>query len=271
MQEIGVNYLVTLYKSMENAKKLPENDATPAVDDQKASVVVRKIPKRGDSELPRFRPLRPSEVVNKKRVVYAFDGEWAEIFGQPEQQAKIFITGASFGGKSTFTYKFCKYLQQFGKVWYNSFEEGDTLTSGMKLKDMGIEDGQNFRLIDRYPIAAFKQQMLRRNAAKMCVIDSIQHAGMNKKMYDDFSLSLSNVRRGKMCIFISHHVKDSFTMHVRHDCDIKIEIIRFIARIESRYTGKTIIHVLYEEGAKKHWGKKYKSIINGHFWPGIWK
>jgi hypothetical protein len=41
----------------------------------------------------------------------------------------------------------------------------------------------------------------------------------------------------------------------------------FIAYVESRYGGGKPF-LIWEEGAKKYWRKKYKDVIEGKYWPG---
>jgi hypothetical protein len=221
---------------------------------------------------PKMVCLKPSQVVNKKRVMYQFDGEFAEVFGSPERHAKWFITGPSFSGKSNFVFKLCAYLCRFGMVWMNNFEEGDAATVAQKLERFELTQfDSHFRLYPRAPIPDFKAALLRKRSGNIAVVDSIQHAHMNKRLYDDFSMALSNPRRGKMLLFISHYSKNDFTSHVRHDCDIKIEVIGFVARVESRYGQQKQMLLIWEEGAKKYWGKHYKKVLEGKFWTGIWK
>jgi hypothetical protein len=210
--------------------------------------------------------------VNKTRVIYAFDGEYGEVFGQPERHAKWFITGPSFSGKSYLVFRLCHYLCRFGTVWMNNFEEGDAATVAQKLERFGLtEHDARFRLYPRAPIADFKAALLRKRSGNIAVVDSIQHAAMNKRLYDEFCMALSNPRRGKMLLFISHYLKNDFASYVRHDCDIKIEVIGFVARVESRYGQQKQMLLLWEEGAKRYWGKKYKAVLDGKHWTGIWK
>lgn len=246
---------------METAEKYPEK--LPAT---------RFVHPAAAGTKPKVRPMKPSEVVNKKRVIYAFDGEYGECFGQPERHAKFFITGPSFSGKSSFVFELCSYLCRFGTVWMNNFEEGDAATVAIKMQRHGLlNHDKTFRLWPRMPIDDFKEKLMGKRAGNIAIVDSIQHASMNKKKYDDFAFALSNPRKGKMLVFISHYAKNEFTSHVRHDADIKIEIIGFVARIESRYGQQKQMLLIWEEGAKRYWGKHYKKVLEGKHWTGIWK
>lgn len=225
----------------------------------------KKPPKK--TEKRKIKVLRPSQVVNKKRVLYEFEGQWLEMFGKPENIAKWFITGPSYSGKSSFFYSLCRYLCEFGNLDYDSFEEGNAQTTADKISEYGLlEMERQFKLLPKVPIADLKWRLERKNSAKFAVIDSVQHCRMKELEYIDFTVALE--KKGKSLLFVSHWVKDPFTKFVKHDCDIKIEVVGFVARIKSRYskTGETR-HVIWEEGARKYWGKKFTSVANGKFWP----
>ncbi|MFT3750938.1 MAG: hypothetical protein QM768_21675 [Agriterribacter sp.] len=207
------------------------------------------------------------QVFNKQRVIYQFEDRWKESFGTPERLARWFITGPPFSGKSSLCFQLCKYLTQFGVVGYNNYEEGDSQTVADKLAAYGLLDADNFKLIPGEPVEDFKKRMLRRQAPAFGVIDSVQHAAMDKKTYVDFVNALSNNRRGKGLVFINHWVKNELTKYIKHDCGIKIEVIGYVAYVQSRYGGCNPF-VIWEEGAKRYWGKKYNSVIAGRYWPG---
>ncbi len=216
----------------------------------------------------RIKALSPAQVFNKQRVVYAFEGKFKESFGNPERIARWYITGPPFSGKSSFCFQLCKYLSTFGTVAYNNYEEGDSQTVADKIQEHGLMEREaHFKLIPGEPVPDFQKRMTRRQSAAFAVTDSVQHAGMDKKTYVAFSNALSNNRRGKSLIFICHWVKNDLTKFIKHDCGIKIEVLGFVAHVESRYGGNKPF-IIWEQGAKNYWGKKYNSVIAGRYWPG---
>jgi hypothetical protein len=212
--------------------------------------------------------LRPSQVVNKKRTIYPFEGPFLESMGCPEKIAKIFITGPSYSGKSSFTFILCNYLTQFGTVDYNNYEEGDSQTVAEKISIHGLlEKEKLFRLLPKVPVNEMKERLLKRKSAAFAVIDSVQHAELNKHAYIQLVDTLCIPRRGKCIIFINHWVKNDLTKFIKHDCDIKIEVIGFVAKIFSRYGGNKPF-IVWEQGAKKYWQKRYNAVVQGRYWPG---
>jgi hypothetical protein len=215
-----------------------------------------------------IRAYSPRQVVNKQRVIYPFQGNLKESFGQPERIAKWFITGPSFSGKSSLIFSLCNELCTYGKVDYNSFEEGDSQTVAEKIERHGLLEREGaFKLLPKVPVHAFKHRMLKRKSAAFGVIDSVQHAEMNKHTYIDLVDSLCNQKRGKSLLFINHWIKNDLTKHIKHDCDIKIEVVGFVAHVESRYGGNHPF-LIWEDGAKRYWGKRFRQVVDGKYWPG---
>ena len=151
---------------------------------------------------------------------------------------------------------------------YNNLEEGDSVTVANKIREHGLlERDAHFLLIPGEPIVDFQKRMLRRQSPAFGIVDSVQHAGLNIKTYKAFADALCNNRRGKSLVFINHWKNNDLTLFIKHDCYIKIEVIGFIAHVESRYGGNKPF-IIWEQGAKNYWGKKYNSVIAGRYWPG---
>ncbi|HLO39098.1 MAG TPA: hypothetical protein VK173_11420 [Lacibacter sp.] len=222
----------------------------------------------------RIKVLRPSQIIKKQRDIYPFADQFEASFGKPERHAKWFITGPSYSGKSSFIFTLCNYLTQFGIVDYNNHEEagGDSETVASKIRQSGMADKDGKVRLYKAPIESethetYFERLNRKKSADFGVLDSMQHAELNKKSYLHLTDKLCTPKKGKSLLFVSHYQKNDFTLFVKHDCDIKIEVINFTAHIESRYGGNKVF-VIWLEGAKKAWGKKFTSVVNGNYWPG---
>jgi len=224
----------------------------------------------------KIKHLRPSQILNKERILYPFEGEFLASFGRPEKHAKWFITGPSYSGKSSFIFRLCNYLSQFGVIDYNNHEEagGDSQTVAEKLMFSGLGEKEKESKIRLYkaPIESathqtFLERLQQRSSANFAVLDSMQHAELNKKLYLQLTDQLCTPKKGKSLLFISHWAKNDFTLFVKHDCDIKIEVIGFVAHVQSRYGGNKPF-VIWPEEAKKYWGKKFTQVVAGNYWPG---
>jgi len=223
----------------------------------------------------KIKVLQPSQIISKQRDIYQFTGKFLESFGLPERHAKWFITGPSYAGKSSLIFELCNYLTAFGIIDYNNHEEagGDSQTVATKIIQTGMGDKDGRVRLYKAPIVSsneyetFFERLKKRNSADFGVTDSIQHAELNKKEYLQLTNTFSNPKKGKSLLFISHWAKNDFTNFVKHDCDIKVEVRNFVAYVESRYGGGKPF-VIWESEAKKKWGKKYKDVVAGKYWPG---
>ena len=64
------------------------------------------------------------QVLRTRFKVLPFEGEWKDAIGCPELTGSWIIWGNSGNGKTRFALQLCKYLCQFGRVAYDSLEEG---------------------------------------------------------------------------------------------------------------------------------------------------
>ena len=145
------------------------------------------------------RAMSVTDMLRMKKKTYPFKGEWADAFGAPEQCGVWFIWGRSGSGKTSFTMKLCKELAKYGKVAYNSLEEGFSLTMKNALMKAGMQDvARKFILISER-MEDLDARLKKRKSPDIVVIDSFQYTQMSLKEYMDFKAR----HRNKLLIFIS--------------------------------------------------------------------
>ena len=62
------------------------------------------------------RAYSPKDVANIKHKSLPLEGEWKDVFGEPEEGDTWFISGPSASGKSSFVMQFAKMLCGIGNV-----------------------------------------------------------------------------------------------------------------------------------------------------------
>lgn len=201
------------------------------------------------------------EVLNTKFKELDFDGEFRELFGKPERSGCWIIWAESANGKTAFTLQLVKYLCKFGKVAYDSLEEGISLSLKIAFIREGMREKQGrVLLLDKEPIDELKNRLRKRKSPDFIVIDSVQYSGLTKitakQLTDEF--------HNKLFIFISHaagKLPDGRTANsIRYDANVKIRIEGFRAWIESRYGGdKRKYYTIYPDGANAYWGDETKN------------
>ncbi len=203
-----------------------------------------------------------TDVCRKEYKTFPFEGKWADAFSHPETTGTWFIWGNSGNGKSTFAMQLCGELCKYGKVLYNSLEEGVSLTFRNKLELM-IKDGM---LLKKMNIVCenmdkLSERLSKRRSADFVVIDSYQYSELNYKQYLEFKQKHSN----KLIIFISHadgkRPSGRSAKSVMFDASLKIWIEGYKAFSKGRFIGSNGgVYTIWAEGAEKIWGKEIKSL-----------
>lgn len=204
---------------------------------------------------PLSRALSVRDVVSMKKETLRLTGAWAEAFGEPERVGVWFIWGKSGNGKSSFVMQLCKELAKFGRVAYDSLEEGAGLTMQNTLLRFNMtEVNRRFLLLDCEPIPSLGERMNRRKSPDFYVIDSFQYTQMGYKEYQAFT----RAHRNKLLIFVSHadgHNPDGRgARKAMYDASLKIYVEGFRAFSKGRFFGPAGHFTIWDEGAARYWG-----------------
>lgn len=128
------------------------------------------------------RALSVSDVMRMKKETYPFEGAWEEAFGHPEKNGVWFVWGNSGNGKTSFLLQLCKELSRFGRVAYDSLEEGASLTMKNAFMTAGMQDvARRFVLLDRENMEQLSARLGKHKSPDIVVIDSFQYTHMSFK------------------------------------------------------------------------------------------
>ena len=205
------------------------------------------------------RALSVSDVLRLKRETYTFEGAWAEAFGQPEQNGVWFVWGGSGNGKTSFVLQLCKELSRFGRVAYDSLEEGASLTMQNAFVKMGMQDvARRFVLLDREGMEQLDARLGKRKSPDIVVIDSFQYTGMTFRDYQAFKERHAD----KLLIFISQadgsKPAGRTAVSVMYDAALKIFVSGYRAISKGRYFGTKGYYTIWEERARLIYGDEEK-------------
>ena len=197
------------------------------------------------------RALSVADVLRYKPRVLPFDGAWLESFGTPELSGCWIIWGSSGSGKTRFTLQLCKYLAHFGKVVYNTLEEGLSYSFQKAVLATGMNGIRGFAVYNKMDIRQMIEQLKMKRSADVVVIDSVQYSGLDKES----AKALIDAFPRKLFIFISHadgiHPQGRTAMAIKFHADVKLRVEGYqIPSPISRYKdGKCEPFIIWERGA----------------------
>jgi hypothetical protein len=211
-----------------------------------------------ESEVKLQRARSVAEIIRYKPRSMAFTGNWLDSFGAPELGGCWLIWGGSGNGKTRFALQLCKYLTRFGRVAYNSLEEGMSLSFQRAIQSVGMQEAASrFVMLDKEPIAALRERLRRQKAPDVIAIDSVQYSGLDR----DSAKALVDEFPRRLFIFISHtdgkQPSGRTAAAIRFHAGVKlyVEGYRIPAPISRFKEGVCAPFTIWEEGAARYWGE----------------
>lgn len=188
-----------------------------------------------------------------------FDGAWLASIGLPVLRGTWLIYGGSGSGKTSFCLQLAKYLSQFGRVLYNSLEQGLSPTMQAAWIAGGMEEaGRRVKLLDREGYDELFERLAKRQSPEIVIIDSINY--LRGLRLCDYQL-LSQRYRKKLFVVVAHEKggepKGALAQAIRYDADVKIRVEGYRAMVTSRYATGEVggdDYIIWEDGAEAYWG-----------------
>lgn len=199
------------------------------------------------------RTLSAKQVLTIKFDTIRLGGGWDECVGEIETTGIWFIWGNSGNGKTSAVVSLCKELSAFGKVLYNSREEGVSLTMQNTPRRYGMgELGSRFQLANM-SLQELDEKISQQRSPKFVVLDSFQFMGLT---YKDFR-AFCEKHKNKMLIFVSRtrgrQPEGRAAISAMYDASCKIWVEGYKAFSKGRFVGTTGEMTIWDEGAKKYW------------------
>jgi len=199
------------------------------------------------------RTLSAKQVLTIKFDTIRLGGGWDDCIGEIETTGVWFIWGNSGNGKTSAVVSLCKELSAFGKVLYNSREEGVSLTMQNTLRRYGMgELGSRFQLANM-SLPELDEKISQQRSPKFVVLDSFQFMGLT---YKDFR-AFCEKHKNRLLIFVSRtrgrQPEGRAATSAMYDASCKIWVEGYKAFSKGRFVGATGEMTIWDEGAKKYW------------------
>ncbi|WP_348814103.1 hypothetical protein [Flavobacterium maritimum] len=197
-----------------------------------------------------------SNVLSKKFNPLEFYGEWEATLGKPDKAFSAIIWGATTNGKTEAAMKLAKYLTNFGKVAYDSLEQGLSATIQEALIRNHMDTcGNSFILLDREPFDELLIRMSKPKSPDFLFIDSVQYTRITKAQY--YQLKELMLKKGKGIIWISQAKgklpKGALADDIMFDVDLKLWVEGFKLFPDGRLNGGGKPFVVWAQRAAKYW------------------
>jgi energy-coupling factor transporter ATP-binding protein EcfA2 len=129
------------------------------------------------------RTISTKTLLSKQYSTYGLSEQWVNTIGEVEQNFKMLVWGASGSGKTTFAMLLAKMLSKYGKVYYNSIEQGE----GKSLQDVvrltNMEEAEGVVMFGDKDTFDEMVSKIQKNRCKFCIIDSVQYANLTTTQY----------------------------------------------------------------------------------------
>lgn len=197
------------------------------------------------------RALNAKELLQKIFHILEFTGAWKDSFGEPEKNFTMIIYGKSGNGKTEFAIMLAKYLTRFGKVLYNSFEQGfsKSLQDAIRRQRMD-EVSSNFLVTHKEPYDTMVARLKKKKSPKIVFIDSIQYIRLTISQWHE----LRNMFPGKVFVMIAHAKGDEpegfHAQKIEFDVDIKVLVKGYQAHPKSRFGGNEP-YMIWDDGHRR--------------------
>lgn len=201
------------------------------------------------------------ELLSMKFETLPFEDAWYDAFGMPERRGVWMVWGNTGNGKTSFVMQLCKELCRFGRVAYDSLEEGACLTMQNTLRRFNMQEvNRRFLLLDAEPLEQLSLRLKRQKAPDFVVIDSFQYTQMTYAQYIKFK----EQHRNKLLIFISHasgkNPDGRSAKKVAFDAALKIYVEGYRAFSKGRFIGSKGHYDIWPEEAAKFRGEDVSDL-----------
>lgn len=206
------------------------------------------------------RALNAKEFLSKKFETLKFTGEWLATFGEPETNFSMIIYGKSGNGKTEFAVMFAKYLTNFFRTLYDSFEQGfsKSLQDAFRRQKMH-EVSDKILLVHKEDYASLIARLAKKKSARIVIIDSVQYI---KLTYDQWQYMREKFPN-KIFILIAHaegdEPKGGAAKAIEFDVDIKVLVKGYQAWPKSRFGGNEP-YMIWEKGHLNWLSRQNKNI-----------
>lgn len=193
-----------------------------------------------------------SQILRKEYRELDFAGKWADTFGRPGDPFTMLVYGHPKNGKTSFMMQFAKYLTRFGKVFYNSIEEGDSksIQDAMIRAQMDQIPEGKFMLGTGYYYRDLFEYLKGTNRGKFIILDSRDYMNLTSHQWKNLITKFPHKCFVVICWEQAGKPAGKFAKDIEYMVDIVAHVANYKAKVRGRFGGGKDF-VIWEEGIKK--------------------
>lgn len=211
-----------------------------------------------------MRAISNRNILDARFATADFTGPWLASFGRPALNGVWLVSGGSGTGKTTFLLQLAKYLTGFGRVAYNSIEQGFSLSMQIAWRRVHMEEaGDNIILLDREQLKVLRERLNKRKSPDIIILDSVKYL-LGFKISD--LMALKKDFPTKLFIFVAHEKNGepdgAVSLSIKYDADVKIRTEGYKAFVTTRFEDAEkgeggADFIIWEKGARDYWADKF--------------
>jgi len=196
----------------------------------------------------------PTDIERAKFKELEFEGEWLREIGKPQITGSWIIMGPPKNGKTSFAMMVAKYLTNFGRVYYNSIEEGFSKTIQLAFKRVDMSEAKGKLILAQENFNQMYTRLSRHKSPDIVIIDSLQFMELEFSEYKKLKVDFAN----KIFIFISHvdgrKPEGKTAQRIWRDANVIARVEGRRAFIESRFEPDGVGYIdIDAEFANNYW------------------
>lgn len=195
----------------------------------------------------------PKQIYGMRKETFSLSEEWRAAFGSPETCGTWFVWGNSGNGKSSFMVQLAKELCRFGKVIYDSLEEGLSLSFQEQLRRHAMHEVNRELLIVIEDMETLRARLRKRRSPRVVIIDSLQYTGLDFAGYRELVEEFPRHLFIFSCQARGSKPDGRSASRIMYDSMLKIWVEGYRAHSKGRFIGEPGYIDIWQEGAESYW------------------
>lgn len=208
--------------------------------------------------------LTGKQVLTVSQNLITLGNGWDQCLGGIPKTGVVIIWGHSGNGKSEAAMTLAYELAQYGKVLYVAAEEGYGASIQQRIRRCNMADLKSRFIVTLDTFDELMERLGKREKPKAVFIDSPQALRLKKSEFDRIRQEYGS---RMLIVFVSQtdgkEPKGKTAQEIKFYADIKIFVSGFKAFSHGRFYGETGEKVIWEEGARRAYGRDKKEVEDG--------